>query len=122
MRWWRGWWCEAGGELRIVSCELRVGVRSGGGVLSCSPFAIRADEWQLTEKGRCNMSRYTWEELVSGWQRETLTPEQMIGQLLLWGQEMATQLEQLTMTAARLQRHLEITESRLERLERRPPQ
>lgn len=68
------------------------------------------------------MTRYTWDELVSGWERETFTTEQMIGQLVLWGQEVTVQVEKLTAVCARLQRHLEITESRLERLERRPPQ
>ena len=66
------------------------------------------------------MSRYSWDELINGWERETLSTEQMIGQLLLWGQESATQVQQLTATLARLQRHLEITESRLERIEHSP--
>jgi hypothetical protein len=67
------------------------------------------------------MSRYEWNELIKGWQNETLTCEQVIGQLLLWGQETTSQVQQLATTCATLRRHLEITESRLERLERRPP-
>ena len=66
------------------------------------------------------MSLYQWDELLIRWQSETLTSEQAIGQLLLWAQEAATQLAQLVKDVGRQQRHLEITDSRLERLERPP--
>lgn len=67
------------------------------------------------------MSRYEWNELVKGWQTEALTCEQVIGQLLLWGQETTTQVQQLEAICTTLKRHLEVIESRLDRLERRPP-
>lgn len=66
------------------------------------------------------MSRYEWQELINGWEKESLSAEQVIGQLLLWGQEMATQLQQLSAQFAVWQRHLEINEARVERLERPP--
>jgi len=67
------------------------------------------------------MSRYDWETLIKGWENETLTAEQVIGQLLLWGQAMATQLQQLNAQFSVWQRHLEINDARVERLERHPP-
>lgn len=67
------------------------------------------------------MSRYEWQDLIKGWETETLTPEQVIGQLLLWGQALAAEVQQLKATFAVWQRHLEINDARVERLERRPP-
>jgi hypothetical protein len=72
-------------------------------------------------KRKVIMSRYDWEELLKRWRNETVTVEQAIGQLMLWGEECATQLKQLAGELARLQRQAEVNESRLAHLERRPP-
>lgn len=58
------------------------------------------------------MSRYDWDDLIKRWQNEALTPEQAIGQLLLWGQAAAAQAQQL-------QQQITLLESRLAQLERR---
>ncbi len=56
------------------------------------------------------MSMYKWDDLLKGWERETLTVEKAIGQLLTWGKLVAERLHKLKVRISNLERRLTAVE------------
>ncbi len=61
------------------------------------------------------MSMYKWDDLIKGWELETLTMDQAIGQLLTWGKLVADRLHKLKVRISNLERRLSAVEKRLEK-------
>ncbi len=59
------------------------------------------------------MSMYDWDDLIKGWELETLTVEKAIGQLLAWGQLVAKSLRSLGVKLSNLVRRPAALERRL---------
>ncbi len=59
------------------------------------------------------MSMYDWDDLIKGWELETLTVEKAIGQLLTWGQLVAKSLQSLGVKLSNLENRLAALERRL---------
>ncbi len=59
------------------------------------------------------MSMYDWDDLIKGWELETLTVEKAIGQLLTWGQLVAKSLRSLGVKLSNLENRLAALERRL---------
>ena len=60
---------------------------------------------------------YTWEELTRLWEREEITEEQMIGQLLVWMHDLYEMLNHGQRTQEILAHALTKLEARLEKVE-----
>ena len=61
------------------------------------------------------MSMYDWDYLIRGWERETLTVEKAIGQLLTWGKLVAERLHKLKVRISNLENRLIALERHLKK-------
>ncbi len=52
------------------------------------------------------MSMYKWDDLIKRWEREALTMDQAIGQLLTWGKLVAERLHKLKVRISNLEHRL----------------
>ncbi len=52
------------------------------------------------------MSMYDWDDLIRGWERETLAIEKAVGQLLTWGKLVAEFLHKLKVRISNLEHRL----------------
>ncbi len=52
------------------------------------------------------MSMYDWDDLMRGWERETLAIEKAVGQLLTWGKLVAERLHKLKVRISNLEHRL----------------
>ncbi len=59
------------------------------------------------------MSMYKWDDLIKHWEREALTMDQAIGQLLTWSKLVAERLHKLKVRISNLERRLTAVEKHL---------
>ena len=64
---------------------------------------------------------YSWQELKFKWEKEVLTSEQVIGQLLVWGENSYTMLMAYQRQVESKQRQVDELLARVAELERRLP-
>ncbi len=58
---------------------------------------------------------YKWDDLLKRWERETLTMEQAIGQLLTWGKLVAESLHKLKVRISNLENRLNALERHMKK-------
>ncbi len=61
------------------------------------------------------MGMYKWDDLLKRWERETLTMEQAIGQLLTWGKLVAERLHKLKVRISNLENRLNALERHMKK-------
>ncbi len=61
------------------------------------------------------MSMYDWDDLIRGWERETLAIEKAVGQLLTWGKLVAERLHKLKVRISNLENRLNALERHMKK-------